>query len=72
MSSASEAHLSAVSNHAARYSIEFIVDDKKKLLRDGANVRHVQELFSVVCQTQREWVTIGGSSQESVEKAKVL
>lgn len=59
-------------------SVKFPVDDSKRLLRDSANVLRVQELFCVVCfiQSQHtnpgEWVTIGGNSQELVEKAKVL
>lgn len=62
------------------FSLEFLVEDKKRLLRESGHVRRTQELFSVqvACFTHlphqkqaAEWVRIGGNSQEHVEKAKV-
>lgn len=70
----------SVSNATAHFpwSLEFFVEDRKNLLRDPAKIRHVQELFSVqvtglVQSREHEWmtVTLGSSSQELIEKAKV-
>lgn len=58
------------------------MEDRKKLLRDVAKIRHIRELFSVtvhvatglVQPTDHEWiaVTLGSTgSQELLEKAKV-
>lgn len=72
-----------VSNKTAHFprSLEFFVEDRKRLLRDGANVGHIQELFSVICSihaagdhVRGDWatVTVGCNSQELLEKAKVI